>query len=65
MEVGGFANAFGNGLAFPFLFIYLHNVRGFALADGRPDRRDERGRWDRLDPDGGDDRRPDRRASRR
>jgi MFS family permease len=31
MEVGGFANAFGNGLAFPFLFIYLHNVRGFAL----------------------------------
>jgi MFS family permease len=32
MEVGGFANAFGNGLAFPFLFIYLHNVRGFDLA---------------------------------
>jgi MFS family permease len=31
MEVGGFANAFGNGLAFPFLFIYLHNVRGFGL----------------------------------
>ena len=31
MEVGGFANAFGNGLAFPFLFIYLHNVRGFSL----------------------------------
>jgi MFS family permease len=31
MEVGGLANAFGNGLAFPFLFIYLHNVRGFAL----------------------------------
>jgi MFS family permease len=31
MEVGGFANAFGNGLAFPFLFIYLHNVRGFPL----------------------------------
>src|ERR671910_1232407 len=31
MEAGGLANAFGNGLAFPFLFIYLHNVRGFAL----------------------------------
>ena len=31
MEIGGFANAFGNGLAFPFLLIYLHNVRGFAL----------------------------------
>src|ERR1700716_3741955 len=31
MEVGGFANAFGNGLAFPFLLIYLHNVRGFPL----------------------------------
>src|SRR5215210_8386884 len=31
MEVGGLANAFGNGLAFPFLFIYLHNVRGFGL----------------------------------
>ena len=29
MEAGGLANAFGNGLAFPFLFIYLHNVRGF------------------------------------
>jgi MFS family permease len=32
MELGGLANAFGNGLAFPFLFIYLHNVRGFGLA---------------------------------
>ncbi len=32
MEIGGFANAFGNGLAFPFLFIYLHNVRGFDLS---------------------------------
>ena len=31
MEIGGFANAFGNGLAFPFLFIYLHNVRDFSL----------------------------------
>jgi MFS family permease len=31
MEIGGLANAFGNGLAFPFLLIYLHNVRGFGL----------------------------------
>jgi MFS family permease len=31
MEIGGFANAFGNGLAFPFLFIYLHNVRDIGL----------------------------------
>jgi MFS family permease len=31
LELGGLANAFGNGLAYPFLFIYLHNVRGFAL----------------------------------
>lgn len=25
-------NAFGNGVTFPFLVIYLHNVRGFSLA---------------------------------
>ena len=25
-------NAFGNGITFPFLVIYLHNVRGFSLA---------------------------------
>ena len=31
MEVSGFANAFRNRLAFPFLFGYLHNVRGFPL----------------------------------
>jgi MFS family permease len=31
LELGGFANAFGNGVAFPFLVIYLHNVRGFSL----------------------------------
>lgn len=31
MEVGGLANAFGNGIAYPFLVIYLHNVRGFSL----------------------------------
>jgi MFS family permease len=24
-------NSFGNGFVYPFLFIYLHNVRGFAL----------------------------------
>ena len=32
LQAGGLANAFGNGLAIPFLFIYLHNVRGIALA---------------------------------
>ena len=31
LELGGVANAFGNGFVYPFLFIYLHNVRGFAL----------------------------------
>src|SRR5215216_3564049 len=31
MEAGGLANSFGNGLAYPFLFIYLHNVRGIDL----------------------------------
>lgn len=28
---GSFANAFGNGVVFPFLLIYLHNVRHIAL----------------------------------
>jgi MFS family permease len=28
---GSFANAFGNGVVFPFLLIYLHNVRGIPL----------------------------------
>jgi MFS family permease len=32
MEAGGLANAFGTGVAYPFLVIYLHNVRGFSLA---------------------------------
>jgi len=32
LNFGGLANAVGNGLAFPFLVIYLHNVRGFSLA---------------------------------
>ena len=29
LEFGTFVNFFGSGLAFPFLLIYLHNVRGF------------------------------------
>jgi predicted MFS family arabinose efflux permease len=28
---GSFANAFGNGVVFPFVLIYLHNVRGIEL----------------------------------
>lgn len=32
LQAGALANAFGNGLAIPFLFIYLHNVRGIDLA---------------------------------
>jgi MFS family permease len=28
---GSFANAFGNGVVFPFVLIYLHNVRGISL----------------------------------
>ena len=28
---GSLANAFGNGVVFPFLLIYLHNVRGIGL----------------------------------
>src|SRR5436190_22094992 len=31
LQVGGLTNSFGNGLALPFLVIYLHNVRGFSL----------------------------------
>ncbi|MBW3593211.1 MAG: MFS transporter, partial [Actinobacteria bacterium] len=31
LEAGGLVNAFGNGVTFPFLVIYLHNVRGFSL----------------------------------
>jgi predicted MFS family arabinose efflux permease len=31
MEVGGLVNAFGNGITYPFVVIYLHNVRGFSL----------------------------------
>jgi MFS family permease len=32
LQVGGLVNAFGNGVVIPFLFIYLHNVRGIGLA---------------------------------
>ncbi len=32
LQIGGVANSFGNGIVFPFLAIYLHNVRGFGLA---------------------------------
>jgi MFS family permease len=32
MEAGGLANAFGNGVAFPFIVIYLHSVRDVSLA---------------------------------
>ena len=31
LQVGGLANAFGNGIMLPFLIIYLHNVRGVPL----------------------------------
>jgi predicted MFS family arabinose efflux permease len=31
LSLGGLANAVGNGLAFPFLVIYLHNVLGISL----------------------------------
>lgn len=30
LQLGGLVNAFGNGIVFPFLFIYLHNVHGFS-----------------------------------
>lgn len=32
LQAGGLINALGNGLAYPFLFIYLHNVRDIDLA---------------------------------
>ena len=32
LQAGALINALGNGLAYPFLFIYLHNVRGIDLA---------------------------------
>jgi MFS family permease len=32
LQIGGVANSFGNGIVFPFLAIYLHNVRDFGIA---------------------------------
>ena len=32
LQLGALLNAFGNGVVLPFVFIYLHNVRGIALA---------------------------------
>jgi MFS family permease len=32
LQAGGLVNSFGNGVVVPFLFIYLHNVRGIGLA---------------------------------
>jgi MFS family permease len=32
LQLGGVMNSFGNGVVFPFLFIYLHEVRGFSSA---------------------------------
>jgi MFS family permease len=32
LQAGALVNALGNGLAYPFLFIYLHNVLGIDLA---------------------------------
>ena len=31
LQIGGVINSFGNGIVFPFLVIYLHDVRGFSL----------------------------------
>jgi predicted MFS family arabinose efflux permease len=31
LEAGTLVNFFGSGVAYPFLFLYLHNVRGFGL----------------------------------
>jgi len=32
VQCGGVVNSFGNGMAFPFIIIYLHNVRGVSFA---------------------------------
>ena len=32
LQAGGLVNSFGNGIVIPFLFIYLHNVRGIGYA---------------------------------
>ena len=31
LNIGGLMNAFGTGIAYPFVIIYFHNVRGFSL----------------------------------
>jgi Na+/melibiose symporter-like transporter len=31
LNAGGLMNAFGTGIAYPFVVIYFHNVRGFSL----------------------------------
>ena len=33
VQGGGVVNSFGNGMAFPFIVIYLHNVRGISFAE--------------------------------
>jgi hypothetical protein len=32
LQAGGLVNTYGNGFVMPFLFIYLHNVRGMGYA---------------------------------
>jgi len=32
VQTGGVVNSFGNGVVFPFIVIYLHNVRGISFA---------------------------------
>jgi predicted MFS family arabinose efflux permease len=32
VQLGGVVNSFGNGIVFPFIVIYLHNVRGISFA---------------------------------
>src|SRR3954463_15707129 len=33
IQAGGLVNALGNGIVFPFIVIYLHNVRGISFAE--------------------------------
>jgi predicted MFS family arabinose efflux permease len=33
VQGGGVVNSLGNGMAFPFIVIYLHNVRGISFAE--------------------------------
>ena len=33
VQAGGVVNSLGNGIVFPFIVIYLHNVRGIAFAE--------------------------------